>query len=52
VSYLRRSNQEDDLRFILEHIDDLDDAFILRNGQIAMVASEVLEPEAVGTPGF
>jgi len=52
VSYLRRSNQEDDLRFILERIDDLDDAFILRNGQVSMVASEVLEPEPVGTAGF
>ena len=52
VNYLRRSNQEDDLRFILERIDDLYDAFILRNGQVAMVAPEVPQPESVGTPGF
>ena len=50
VNYLQRSNQEDDLRFILERIDDLDDAFMLRNGQVAMVAAAVLEPEPVGTP--
>jgi 2-phosphosulfolactate phosphatase len=52
VNYLRRSNQEDDLRFILERIDDLYDAFILRNGQVARIAPEVLEPKSVGTPGF
>jgi len=52
VNYLRRSNQEDDLRFIMERIDDLYDAFILRNGQVAMVAPKVLEPASVGAPGF
>lgn len=52
VDYLRRSNQEDDLRFILGRIDDLHDTFIIRNDPVAMVAPEVLKPESVGTPDF
>lgn len=34
VGYLKRSNQEADLRFILNHIDDLDSAFVVEGDQI------------------
>jgi 2-phosphosulfolactate phosphatase len=34
VEYLRRSNQMKDLHFILEHINDLDDALVLHNHQV------------------
>jgi 2-phosphosulfolactate phosphatase len=34
VRYLKATGQEHDLRFILEHVDDLDAVFELRDGQI------------------
>jgi 2-phosphosulfolactate phosphatase len=40
VSFLRRTNKLHDLDFVLEHIDDLDDAYVLSSGEIVM-ASEV-----------
>ena len=32
--YLRDTGQEDDLRFVLEHVDDLSDAFTLQQGAV------------------
>jgi 2-phosphosulfolactate phosphatase len=37
VEYLRRTTQRDDLYFILEHIDDVDAVFALKNGEITAV---------------
>jgi 2-phosphosulfolactate phosphatase len=37
VEYLRRSNQLDDLDFILNHIDDIPAVFVLKDNEIAMV---------------
>jgi 2-phosphosulfolactate phosphatase len=40
VDYLRRSGQLEDLEFILTHVNDLSDTFLIRYGQIVMVPSE------------
>ncbi len=37
VSYLRRTDQLDDLRFVLEHIDDYDGALLMGDGEVARV---------------
>lgn len=34
VKYLRDTDQEHDLRYVLEHVDDLQSAFILRDGRV------------------
>lgn len=34
VNYLRNTGQLDDLEFILTHVDDLNSAFMLKNGEI------------------
>ena len=36
AAYLRRSGQFADLRFVLDHVDDLDALFVLRNGEVVM----------------
>ncbi|MFB3922535.1 MAG: 2-phosphosulfolactate phosphatase [Terriglobia bacterium] len=45
VAYLKRSNQLEDLEFILGHINDLDDIFTLRHG-------EVVTGDIVARPSF
>ena len=35
AAYLRRTNQEKDLGFILDRIDDVDQAFVMENGAVA-----------------
>jgi 2-phosphosulfolactate phosphatase len=40
VDYLRRTGQLADLRFILERIDDLDETFIVQNGEVVMVTPD------------
>jgi 2-phosphosulfolactate phosphatase len=40
VDYLRRTGQLADLRFILERIDDLDETFVVQNGEVVMVTSD------------
>jgi len=37
VSYLRRTDQLEDLRFVLEHIDDYDGALIMSEGEVQRV---------------
>ena len=37
AKYLNRSGQEHDLRFILEHVDDLQAAFMLKHGKVVML---------------
>ena len=37
VDYLKRTRQLADLRFIVERIDDLDQTFIVQNGEVVMV---------------
>ena len=37
ANYLNRSGQQHDLRFILEHVDDLQAAFMLKHGEIVML---------------
>jgi 2-phosphosulfolactate phosphatase len=37
ADYLRRSGQERDLDFIVEHIDDLDAAFMVKHGEVVML---------------
>jgi 2-phosphosulfolactate phosphatase len=34
AAYLRRTNQEKDLDFILDRIDDIDEAFVMANGMV------------------
>jgi 2-phosphosulfolactate phosphatase len=36
--YLRRTGQEHDLDFVLSHVDDLDDAFEIREGEVVRIA--------------
>jgi hypothetical protein len=36
---LRRSGQEEDLRFVLKHVDDLADVFLYRSGEIVREAA-------------
>lgn len=47
VAYLRRSRQLKDLDFILAHLDDLDEAFPFRNGEVGMIpVTEAIPMEA------
>jgi 2-phosphosulfolactate phosphatase len=39
VDYLRRSGQTRDLDFTLEHVNDLADAFMMREGEVVVMAS-------------
>jgi 2-phosphosulfolactate phosphatase len=48
AAYLRRTNQEKDLDFILDRIDDIDQAFVLKEGTVAR--AEVIVPQRV--PAF
>jgi 2-phosphosulfolactate phosphatase len=41
VAYLKATGQMDDLRFILERIDDIDDTFILRNQEVVRITPDV-----------
>lgn len=41
VAYLRRSNQVDDLAFILQHVNDIDGSFVLAENEIAATAFTV-----------
>lgn len=43
AEYLRRSDQEQDLEFILNHIDDLDTIPALVNGELVMVSGTILK---------
>jgi 2-phosphosulfolactate phosphatase len=43
AGYLERSGQGEDIQFILEHIDDLDQAYLVRDGEI-VAASASLRP--------
>ena len=56
VEYLHRTGQLADLRFILRHVNDLDAAFVVRNGEVTAAdpagrrfESEYPTPVAVGT---
>jgi 2-phosphosulfolactate phosphatase len=40
ADYLRRSDQEGDLAFVLEHVDDIGDAFVLADGEVRRLAEE------------
>jgi 2-phosphosulfolactate phosphatase len=40
VAYLRKTHQLADLRFILKHIDDLDETFTLHNDKVVMTGSK------------
>jgi 2-phosphosulfolactate phosphatase len=42
ASYLRRSGQENDLDFVLEHVNDLDEVFIFHKGQVVRVDQEYI----------
>lgn len=39
VAYLRRSQQTRDLDFILEHVNDLTNVFLMRDGEVVMASS-------------
>ncbi len=45
AGYLRRSNQERDLNFILERIDDVDEAFVMEAGTVARADDGLLDRE-------
>ena len=38
AKYLRDTDQEEDLAFVLDHIDDLDDVFVLEGGEVRTLA--------------
>ncbi len=40
AKYLQRSGQEHDLRFVLEHVDDLQAAFMLKRGEVVMLSAD------------
>ena len=40
AAYLRRSGQTKDLDFILAHVNDLSAAFVMKNGEVAMIPAE------------
>lgn len=44
AEYLRQSDQEEDLEFILNHIEDLDTVPALVDGELVMVSGTVLNP--------
>lgn len=44
AAYLRKSGQIEDLEFILAHIDDLQAAFALRDGEVIMEAGPCKRP--------
>jgi 2-phosphosulfolactate phosphatase len=44
AKYLRQSGQEQDLEFILNHIDDLDTVPALVDGELLMASGNVLKP--------
>ena len=46
AEYLRKSGQEQDLEFILEHHDDLDTVPALVNGELIMVSGTVVKPSS------
>jgi 2-phosphosulfolactate phosphatase len=48
AAYLRRTNQEQDLAFILDRIDDVDEAFVMRHGAVSLAQSS----EPVRVPMF
>lgn len=45
AAYLRKSGQIEDLEFILDHIDDLQGAFSLRDGEVVMESTAVPKAE-------
>lgn len=47
ADYLRHSGQTKDLEFILTHINDLDAAFVMKDGELIAVPAE--EPHAIAT---
>ena len=53
AAYLRRTNQEKDLGFILERIDDIDQAFRLEHGVVVRAeAGEPLHASAATAPAY
>lgn len=44
ADYLRRSDQEQDLEFVIQHIDDLDVVPSLVNGELVVVSGTVMKP--------
>jgi 2-phosphosulfolactate phosphatase len=49
AAYLRRSHQEADLEFVLNHVNDLQDAFVFRDGEVMQAAARVpLRAAAMG----
>lgn len=40
ANYLRRSGQEHDLEFVLDHVDDLDTAFMVKHGEVVMLSPD------------
>jgi hypothetical protein len=40
VDFLKRTERENDLKFILSHIDDLPSVFAVRNGEVEMLPQE------------
>jgi hypothetical protein len=50
ASYLRRSGQERDLEFVVGHLDDVDEAFELIDGEILRVSASSNHARAPGGP--
>jgi 2-phosphosulfolactate phosphatase len=47
VAYLKRSNQLRDLEFILEHVNDLDSAFTMKDGEVVAVSNGAASPHPI-----
>jgi 2-phosphosulfolactate phosphatase len=53
AAYLRRTHQERDLDFILARVDDIDEAYVMRNGCVAGAgAIEEVESAGFGEPVY
>lgn len=44
ADYLRRSDQEQDLEFVIAHVDDLDTVCVLEKGELRMASGTVMKP--------
>jgi len=52
AAYLRRTNQQQDLGFILDRIDDIHDAFVLQNGTVARAQDRAEAVQPLRIPVF
>ena len=50
VDYLRRTQQLDDLDYILEHVDDLRSTYVMEDGEVIAMQKPAIV--AIGTPGI